>query len=63
MSPLSVMPLPVTAKAPEVIPTTETAPYVLNVRLLVLLANALLAVIEPPPEVVLLRIVTGSVKV
>ena len=52
---MRVMPLPVIARVPaELIAATETAPKVLMVILLVPLASALLAVIEPPPEVDLL---------
>lgn len=59
MSPLSVMPVPVTAKVPEVVVVTVTAPPVLIVRLLVAVLSALVAVIVPE----LLRIVSGSLKV
>ena len=53
------MPFPVIAKMPELIPTTFTAPPVEIVRLLVPVLMLLVAVIVP----VLLRIVSGSVKV
>ena len=58
MSPLSVMPVPVTAKVPDVIAATVTAPLLI-VRLLVAVLSALVAVIVPE----LLRIVSGSLKV
>ena len=56
------MTLPVIAKVPDVIAATETDPKVLTVKLFVPLASAVLAVIDPPPEVDLLWIVNGSVK-
>ena len=52
------MPVPVTAKVPEVIATKLTAPPLVIVRLLVPVLSALVAVMVP----VLLRIVSGSVK-
>ena len=59
MSPLIVMPVPVTAKVPEVMAANATAPPLEMVKLLVPVLRALVAVIVP----VLLRIVIGSVKV
>ena len=59
MSPLSVMPVPVTAKVPEVIAAKVTAPPLVTVRLLVPVLSALVAVMVPE----LLRMVSGSVKV
>ena len=59
MSPLRVIPVPVTAKVPDVIAATVTAPPLLIVRLLVAVFSALVAVIVPE----LLRIVSGSLKV
>lgn len=59
MSPFSVIPVPVTAKAPEVIAAKLTAPPLVTVKLLVPVFTALVAVIVPE----LLRIVIGSVKV
>ncbi len=59
MSPFKVIPVPVTAKVPDVIAATVTAPPLLIVRLLVAVFSALVAVIVPE----LLRIVSGSLKV
>ena len=57
--PFKVMPVPVTAKVPDVIAAKLTAPPLVIVRLLVPVLIALVAVIVPE----LLRIVNGSVKV
>jgi hypothetical protein len=59
MSPFKVIPVPVTAKVPDVIAATVAAPPLLIVRLLVAVFSALVAVIVPE----LLRIVSGSLKV
>ena len=56
---MRVIPVPVTAKVPEVIAAKVTAPPLVIVRLLVPVFNALVAVIVPE----LLRMVSGSVKV
>ena len=56
---MSVMPVPVTAKVPEVIAAKVTAPPLVTVRLLVPVLSALVAVMVPE----LLRMVSGSVKV
>lgn len=47
MSPFKVIPVPVIAKVPEVIPTTETAPPEEMVRVLVAVSKASVAVIVP----------------
>ena len=62
ISPFKVMPVPVIESAPEVIPATVTAPPLVMVKAFVPVFRALVAVIVPPPEV-LLRIVSGSLKV
>ena len=54
-----IMPLPVTAKVPEVIPRRFTAPLEETVRLFVPVLSKSLAVIAPEP----LRMTSGSVKV
>ena len=54
----SVMPLPVTANAPEVTPARLTAPVLVMVKLFVAVLMVSLAVIAP----LKLRIVSGSVK-
>jgi hypothetical protein len=59
ISPFKVIPVPVMAKVPEVMAATVTTPPLEMVRLLVPVLRALVAVIVP----VLLRIVSGSVKV
>ena len=60
--PFNVMPVPVIARVPEVIPATATAPPLVTVKAFVPVFRALVALIAPPPEV-LLRIVSASVKV
>ncbi|BEI37611.1 hypothetical protein PHIN7_13350 [Polynucleobacter sp. HIN7] len=59
ISPLRVIPVPVTAKVPEVMAAKVTAPPLVIVKLLVPVLSALVAVMVPE----LLRIVSGSLKV
>lgn len=59
---MSVMPVPVTAKVPEVMAAKVTAPPLVIVRLLVPVLSALVAVMVPEVLLVLLRIVSGSLK-